>query len=320
VLHSLPPFHHPNLIVGTETSDDAGVFRLRDDLAIVNTVDFFTPIVDDPYTFGQIAAANALSDVYAMGGEPTTALNIVGFPRGKLDLEILTDIIRGGSERVRAAGAVVIGGHSIIDEELKYGMAVTGVIHPDRVIRNVGVQPDDALVLTKALGTGIITTGLKRRKASPSGVRAAVRSMVQLNDTASSVMRTFPVHACSDVTGFGLLGHAFEMASGSGVTIVLESRALPLLPGARTLARQGCVTGGCRRNRDYLANKTTIDPRIPGDLVEVALDPQTSGGLLMALPAGRADALVEELRAKGVGAATRVGYATAAQEVSVRLV
>jgi selenide,water dikinase len=320
VLHSLPPFDHPNLIVGTETSDDAGVFRLRDDLAIVNTVDFFTPIVDDPYTFGQIAAANALSDIYAMGGEPTTALNIVGFPRGKLDLEILTDIIRGGSERVRAAGAVVIGGHSIIDEELKYGMAVTGVIHPDRVIRNNGVQPDDVLVLTKPLGTGIITTGLKRRKASPASVRAAVQSMIRLNDTASAVMRAFPVHACSDVTGFGLLGHAFEMASGSGVTIVLESRALPLLPGARKLAQQGCLTGGCRRNRDYLTNKTSIEPKTPADLVEVALDPQTSGGLLIALPADRADAIVDELRGKGVDAATRVGYATAAQAVSVRLV
>jgi selenide,water dikinase len=320
VLHSLPPFDHPNLIVGTETSDDAGVFRLRDDLAIVNTVDFFTPIVDDPYTFGQIAAANALSDVYAMGGDPTTALNIVGFPKGKLDLEILTDIIRGGSERARAAGAVVVGGHSIIDEELKYGMAITGVIHPDRVIRNVGVRPGDALVLTKALGTGIITTGLKRRKASPASVRAAVRSMVQLNDTASAVMRTFPVHACSDVTGFGLLGHAFEMASGSGVTIVLESRTLPLLPGVRRLAQQGCLTGGCRRNRDYLANKTSIGPKIPGDLVEVAIDPQTSGGLLIALPDDRAEALVGALSAKGIEAARRVGHATAAQDVSVRLV
>jgi selenide,water dikinase len=320
VLHSLPPFHHPNLIVGTETSDDAGVFRLRDDLAIVNTVDFFTPIVDDPYTFGQIAAANALSDVYAMGGDPTTALNIVGFPRGRLDLEILTDIIRGGSERVRAAGAVVIGGHSIIDEELKYGLAVTGVIHPDRVIRNVGVRPGDVLVLTKPLGTGIITTGLKRRKASAASVKAAVASMVRLNDTASAVMRALPVHACSDVTGFGLLGHGFEMAIGSGVTMVLEARTLPFLPGARTLARQGCLTGGCRRNRDYLANKMSIDPKLPADLVEIALDPQTSGGLLIAVPEDRAEALVDALRATGIEAATRVGRATAAQDVSVRLV
>ena len=320
MLHSLPPLEHPDLIVGTETSDDAGVFRLRDDLAIVNTVDFFTPVVDDPYTFGQIAAANALSDIYAMGGEPRTALNIVGFPKGKLDLEVLTDIIRGGAERVSAAGAVLIGGHSIIDDELKYGMAVTGVVHPDRVVRNVGVRPDDALVLTKALGTGIIATGLKRRKASSASVRAAVASMIALNDTASAIMRTSPVHACSDVTGFGLLGHAFEMASGSGVTIVLEARKLPLLPGARRLARQGCVTGGCRRNREYLKNKTSVDRSVRDDLIEIALDPQTSGGLLMALPAGHAAALVDRLRSNGVEAVTLVGYATAAEEVSVRLV
>ncbi len=320
MLHSLPSFEHPDLIVGTETSDDAGVFRLRDDLAIVNTVDFFTPIVDDPFTFGQVAAANALSDIYAMGGEPKTALNIVGFPKGKLDLGVLTDIIRGGSERVRAAGAVLIGGHSIIDDELKYGLAVTGVVHPDRVVRNVGVRPDDALVLTKALGTGIIATGLKRRKASTASVRATVASMTALNDTASAIMRTFPVHACSDVTGFGLLGHAFEMASGSGVTIVLDARTLPVLPGARRLARLGCVTGGCRRNREYLKNKTSVHRSVRDDLIEIALDPQTSGGLLMALPADRAAALVDRLRSKGIDAATLVGRATAAEEVSVRLV
>jgi selenide,water dikinase len=320
VLHSLPPFEHPDLIVGTETSDDAGVFRLQPDLAIVNTVDFFTPIVDDPYTFGQIAAANALSDVYAMGGQPRTALNIVGFPKGKLELEVLTEIIRGGSERVRAAGAVVIGGHSIIDDELKYGMAVTGVVHPDRVIRNVGVRPGDALVLTKALGTGIITTALKRGKASPPSVRAAVASMIALNDMASAIMTAAPVHACTDVTGFGLLGHSYEMASGSGVTIVLEARTLPLLPGARRLAQQGCLTGGGRRNRDYLANKIAVDRSVRGDLVEVALDPQTSGGLLIALPAEQADALLDRLQSSGLQAAARVGHATAAQEVSVRLV
>ena len=320
MLHSLPSFEHPDLIVGTETSDDAGVFRLRDDLAVVNTVDFFTPIVDDPFAFGQIAAANALSDIYAMGGEPKTALNIVGFPKGKLDIGVLTDIIRGGSERVRAAGAVLIGGHSIIDDELKYGLAVTGIVHPDRVVRNVGVRPDDALVLTKALGTGIIATGLKRRKASTASVRATVASMTALNDTASAIMRDFPVHACSDVTGFGLLGHAFEMASGSGVTIVLEARTLPILPGARRLARLGQVTGGCRRNRDYLKNKTSVHRSVRDDLMDIALDPQTSGGLLMALPADRAAALVDRLRANGIDAATLVGRATAAEDVSVRLV
>src|SRR6266436_6171568 len=195
ILHSFPPFEHPDVIVGTETSDDAGVFRHGPDLAIVNTVDFFTPIVDDPYVFGQIAAANALSDIYAMGAEPKTALNIVGFPKGTMDLDILGRILAGGAERAREAGTVVIGGHSIIDPELKYGMAVTGVVHPDRVIRNVGVQPGDVLVLTKPLGTGIISTALKRRKASKESVRASVQSMIALNSTASTVMRSVPAHA-----------------------------------------------------------------------------------------------------------------------------
>jgi selenide,water dikinase len=320
VLHSLPPFDHPDLIVGTETSDDAGVFRLRPDLAIVNTVDFFTPIVDDPYTFGQIAAANALSDVYAMGADPTTALNIVGFPKGKLDLEVLGEIIRGGAERAREAGAVVLGGHTIIDNELKYGMAVTGVVHPERVIRNVGVQPGDALILTKPLGTGIISTALKRRTASPASVRAAVASMIALNKQASATMRRFPVHACSDVTGYGLLGHTFEMASGSGVTVVIEARSMPLLPGARRLAAKGNLTGGCRRNRDYLKDKIAIDPGVKTDLVEIALDPQTSGGLLIALPQGDAGALLGALHADGVAAAATVGHATPLEDASVRLV
>jgi selenide,water dikinase len=319
VLHSFPAFESPDLIVGTETSDDAGVFRLRPDLAIVNTVDFFPPIVDDPYTFGQIAAANALSDIYAMGAEPKTALNIVAFPKAKLDLEVLGDILRGGAERVREAGAVVLGGHSIIDEELKYGLAVTGIIHPNRVIRNVGAEPGDALVLTKALGTGIITTALKRRKASKDSVRAAVASMVALNKTASMVMRNFPVHACSDVTGYGLMGHAAEMAGAIGVTIVLQAARLPLLPGARRLAEKGFVTGGCKRNRDYLKDKIAIDPSIADALVEVALDPQTSGGLLIALPQSRASDLVSRLHAEGVAAATIVAHATVREEVAVRL-
>jgi selenide,water dikinase len=308
------------VIVGTETSDDAGVFRLRSDLAIVNTVDFFTPIVDDPYTFGQIAAANALSDIYAMGAEPKTALNIVGFPKGKLDLAVLAEILRGGAERAREAGAVVIGGHSIIDDELKYGMAVTGVVHPERVIRNVGAREGDAIVLTKQLGTGIISTALKRRKASRESVRTSVRSMVALNRDASAVMRKFPVHACSDVTGFGLLGHAREMASRGDVTMVLTASAMPLLPAARRLAEQGFLTGGCRRNRAYLSDKVAIAPSVPEGLLEIAFDPQTSGGLLIALPQDRAPALVDRLRSHGVSAAAIVGHAAARQDVSVRLV
>jgi selenide,water dikinase len=319
VLHCLPALNHDDVIVGTDTSDDAGVFRLRPDLAIVNTVDFFTPIVDDPYAFGQIAAANALSDVYAMGGEPKTALNIVAFPKGKLDLALLAEILKGGAERVTAAGAVVIGGHSIIDPELKFGLAVTGVIHPDRVIRNVGVRPGDALVLTKPLGTGIVATALKQRSAAASTVRAAVRSMITLNAVASSVMRKFPVHACSDITGFGLLGHAHEMARGSDVTIVFESAQLPLLPGTVRLAERGHVTGGSRRNRDYLRDKVEVRDSVEAGQVEVAFDPQTSGGLLIALPRSKAPTLVEALHRKGVVVARVVGYATAPQEAWVRL-
>jgi selenide,water dikinase len=215
---------------------------------------------------------------------------------------------------------VVIGGHTIIDDELKYGMAVTGVVHPDRVIRNVGVRPGDAFVLTKPLGTGIITTALKRRKASKNSVRAAVASMIALNNTASAIMRELGVHACSDVTGFGLLGHAAEMAGGSGVTIVLEAAKLPLLPGARRLAEQGSLTGGCKRNRDYLKDKISVDRLVPESLLEIALDPQTSGGLLIALPQPFASNLVDRLHASGVTAATSVGYATAPDAARVRLV
>jgi selenide,water dikinase len=308
------------MIVGTETGDDAGVFRLGPDLAIVNTVDFFTPIVDDPYVFGQISATNALSDVYAMGGDPKTALNIVCFPKGKMDIEVLGEILRGGADKVKESGAVVIGGHSIIDEEIKFGMAVTGVIHPDKIFRNVGAQDGDALVLTKPLGTGIITTALKKGKASRESIDGAVRAMTTLNATASRVMREFPVHACSDITGFGILGHALGMTGGGSITLIIESAKLPLLDGAERLAEQGYLTGGCKRNRDYLNDKMSIDISLRDGLVEVALDPQTSGGLLIALPGTHAAELVAALHAAGVTDAVVVGYATSPQFVSVRLV
>ena len=308
------------MLVGVETSDDAGVYRLRPDLAIVNTVDFFTPIVDDPYVFGQISAANSLSDVYAMGGDPKTCMNIVCFPRGKMDIEILGQILKGGADKVKESGAVVVGGHSIIDEEIKFGMAVTGVIHPDKIFRNVGVQEGDVLILTKPLGTGIITTALKKGKASEESVNAAVRSMTTLNAAASQVARKHPVHACSDITGFGILGHALEMASGSGVTLVIDSAKLPVLPSARRLAEKGYVTGGCKRNKEYLDEKITIDKSIREGLVQVALDPQTSGGLLIAVAKRHAARLLEELHAAGVTEAVEVGYATALQKPWVRLV
>ena len=308
------------MLVGTETADDAGVFRLRPDLAIVNTVDFFTPIVDDPYIFGQIAATNSLSDVYAMGGEPKTAMNIVCFPQGKMDIEILGEILKGGAEKVKESGAVVIGGHSIIDEEIKYGMAVTGVIHPDKILRNVGVQEGDALILTKALGTGIIATALKKGKASNESIDEAIASMTMLNATASAIVLKYPVHACSDVTGYAILGHALEMASGSGVTLIVESQKLPLLRGAPRLAEKGYITGGCKRNRDYLRDKITVEKSIREGIIEVAFDPQTSGGLLVALAKRHADKLIDELQAAGVKLATQVGYATSLQKAWVRLV
>jgi selenide,water dikinase len=319
-LHELPKFNNADMLVGTETADDAGVFRLRPDLAIVNTVDFFTPIVDDPYTFGLIAAANSLSDVYAMGGEPKTAMNIVCFPKGKMAIEILGEILKGGADKVKESGAVIIGGHSIIDEEIKYGMAITGVIHPDKILRNVGVQEGDALILTKALGTGIIATALKKGKASKESIDEAVASMTMLNAAASAVIRKYPVHACSDVTGYAILGHALEMASGSSVTLVVESAKLPLLRGAPRLAEKGYITGGCKRNRDYLKDKITVEKSIPEGIVEVAFDPQTSGGLLVALAKRHADKVIDELQAAGLKSATQVGYATSLQKAWVRLV
>ena len=319
-MHELPKFRDPDLLVGTETADDAGVYRLRPDLAIVNTVDFFTPIVDDPYIFGQISATNSLSDVYAMGGEPKTCMNIVCFPKGKMDIEILGEILKGGAEKVKESGAVVVGGHSIIDEEIKFGMAVTGVIHPDKILRNVGVQEGDVLILTKPLGTGIITTALKKGKASEESVNEAVQSMTTLNATAAEVARKHPVHACSDVTGFGILGHALEMASGSDVTLVIESAKMPLLRGTPRLAEKGYITGGCKRNKDYLNDKMLIDKNIREGLVEAALDPQTSGGLLFAIARRHAAKLLEDLHAAGVSHATEVGYATSLQKAWVRLV
>jgi len=295
---------HADLLVGTSTADDAGVFRIAPDLALVQTVDFFTPIVDDAFQFGAIAAANALSDVYAMGGEPKTALNVACFPQNGVPFEVLTDILRGGLAKAEEAGVVVVGGHTVIDEEIKFGMAVTGLVHPDRILRNVGARPGDALVLTKALGTGIVATALKRGAGSPAEQAAAIESMAALNAAAARVLRGFEVHACTDVTGFGLLGHGYEMAHGSGVRLALVSERLPLLPGARALAAAGHLTGGCKRNRDWLADKVEVAAAVPADLAEIAWDPQTSGGLLAAVPAATAPRLLDAFRAAGVRAAT----------------
>jgi selenide,water dikinase len=293
---------HADLLVGTSTADDAGVFRIAPDVALVQTVDFFTPIVDDAFAFGAIAAANALSDVYAMGGEPRTALNIACFPQTGVPLEILSDILRGGLAKAEEAGVVVVGGHTVIDEEIKFGMAVTGFVHPDRILRNVGARPGDALVLTKPLGTGIVTTALKRGAGTPTEHAAAIASMTALNAAAGRALRGVEVHACTDVTGFALLGHGYEMAHGSGVRLVFDAARLPLLPGVRALATAGHLTGGCRRIREWLAGAVEIGAGVPPDLAEVAWDPQTSGGLLIAVPGPTAAELEGALATVGVAA------------------
>jgi selenide,water dikinase len=294
------------------------VFRLDAETALVSTVDFFTPIVDDPRLFGAIAAANALSDVYAMGGRPLTALNIACFPQSGMPMEILADILAAGAAKVAEAGAVVVGGHTVADEAIKYGRAVTGLVHPDRITRNVGARPGDRLVLTKALGTGIVATAAKHDRAAPHALDAAITSMTTLNAAAATVMRRFDVHACTDVSGFSLLGHSQEMAAAK-VTIRLAAAALPVLPDARTLAAAGELTGGCARNRRYLADKVTVGAGVAPDLVEIAFDPQTSGGLLIAVARDDVDRFVAELARAGVDVAAVVGEVTPRERVAVIL-
>ena len=285
-LSALPVRSDPRLIVGRETFDDAGVFVLSDDLALVQTVDFFAPIVDDPYVFGQIAATNALSDVYAMGGEPLTALNIVGFPAGKLPPSVLTEILRGGQDKVHEAGALVVGGHSIIDEELKFGLAVTGRVHPKRILSNAQAAIGDRLVLTKALGTGILATAQKRGELGSSEAAVLYSSMCALNANASRAALAVGARCATDITGFGLLGHAFNVAEASKVTLVLRADALPELPGARDAWNRGVRTGGAERNVDFLQSR--VEWRGGTDFSRaLAIDPQTSGGLLVAVPPAR---------------------------------
>lgn len=301
----LPQITDPNVLVGPETRDDAAVYRLADGLGLVLTVDFFTPIVDDPYAFGQIAAANSLSDVYAMGGRPIAMLSIVGFPRDKLPMAVLGEILRGGADKAREAGVSVVGGHSVDDAEPKAGYAVVGLVHPDRVWRNVGARRGDALVLTKALGTGIIATAIKQAKAPARSVDAAVRSMSTLNRAAAEAAGPVVVHAATDVTGFGLLGHLGEMTQGSKVGARIHAGRLPLLPDVVALAEADLIPGGTRRNLHAVAAMVRWDPAISEPLRFVIGDAQTSGGLLFATP--DPDELLRALAAAGVEGATRIG-------------
>jgi selenide,water dikinase len=286
--------------VGIEQIDDAGVYKIRDDLALVQTVDFFTPIVDDPYVFGQIAAANALSDVYAMGGTPVTAMNLVAFPIQSMEVAILTDILRGGLDKMREAEVVLVGGHSIEDQELKYGLAVTGLIHPDEVLTNTGAVVGDRIILTKPMGTGIINTAQKGGLASPEAVEGATEVMAALNRKAAEVMRGFQVHACTDVTGFGLLGHMHEMLGGGEIGIKVFVDAVPVLPGAEEYAGMGLVPGGALRNREFYTPRVQGGEALSPTLLDILYDPQTSGGLLIAVPEEDAEGVLRRLQEVGV--------------------
>ncbi len=307
-MKDLPFIADPNLIVGMEHGEDAGVYRLRDDLAIIQTVDFFTPIVDDPYLFGQIAVTNALSDVYAMGGRPLTALNIVCFPIHALDTAILKAILRGGLDKLREADVLLVGGHSVEDDETKYGLAVTGVIHPEKVLRNRGARPGDRLILTKPLGTGIVSTAIKGGVAAPELVDRALRTMTALNRRAAELLSTATeVHAVTDVTGFGLLGHALEMVEDSDAGLVIDAERVPVFPGLRDLVESGIVPAGLHRNRQYRERQIEAADACPAWLLDVLFDPQTSGGLLVALPEKDAAAYLSSLQANGLGEAAAVG-------------
>ena len=307
-MKDLPLITDPNLIVGMEHAEDAGVYRLRDDLAIIQTVDFFTPIVDDPYTFGQIAVANALSDVYAMGGRPITAMNIVCFPIKTMPLSILRDILRGGMDKMKEAGVLLIGGHSVEDNELKYGLSVTGVIHPDKVLLNRGGQVGDKLILTKPLGTGIVGTAVKAGVADNVLAEMSARCMTTLNKTAAELMEALStVHACTDITGFGFLGHACEMIENADIGMRINAKEVPYFPQLKTLLDDMIIPAGLVRNKRHRADQVNIDPACPDWMIDILFDPQTAGGLLIVLGADEAEALLHMMHGKGLADATMVG-------------
>jgi selenide,water dikinase len=300
VLSRLPLQRDPNLLVGFESSDDAGIYRISPEQALVQTVDFFTPMVDDPFTYGRIAATNALSDVYAMGGRALTALTLVCFPQ-EGDMSVLEQILRGGLSVMEEAGCTVLGGHSVRDAEIKFGYAVTGLVHPDRILRNTTARPGDALIFTKAIGTGVITTALKQGKAQPAWVEAAIASMTTLNKVAGEIISRpeFQVHAATDVTGFGLMGHARELAFGSNVRLRIDTASVALLDGAMDAVRLGCIPGGLLANRDFADCVIEETVAIEPNLRTLLFDPQTAGGLLLSVPTERAQPLIAELQAAG---------------------
>lgn len=303
-----------NLIVGLDKADDAGVYKVTDDIAIIQTVDFFTPIVDDPYWFGQIAAANALSDVYAMGGVPKTAMNLVAFPLKDMDISILRQIIQGGLDKMKEAGVVLVGGHSVEDKELKYGLSVTGFIHPDRVLTKKNLKTGDRLILTKPLGTGIINTAVKGGLASQEIVEFVTDLMATLNRDAAEIMNDYPVNACTDITGFGLLGHLSEMVVDSNYGIEIWSEKIPVIPKALEYAGMGLVPAGAYKNREFRESMVDFAPSVDRLIQDIFFDPQTSGGLLICVEKESADDLVDSLKKKGVNDVAVIGEVLSALE------
>ena len=307
-MRDLPLIKDPNLLTGFEHAEDAGVYKISDDVALVQTLDFFTPTVDDPYTFGQIAATNALNDVYAMGGKPITAMNIVCFPVKTMDMAVLREVLRGGLDKMREASVLLVGGHSVEDNEIKYGLSVTGTIHPDKVWFNRGAKPGDSLILTKTLGTGIISTAIKGGEADAQLVAKAIACMTQLNKNAAQLMiDQGSIHACTDITGFGFLGHACEMIEDENVGLRINSAAVPIFSGVQELVESGYVPAGLYRNKNFRISQIEKKDTCPDWILDVLFDPQTAGGLFFSISANEAQGLIQKMHQGGIADAAIVG-------------
>lgn len=317
VVRHLPEYPNERVLVGPKTFSDAGIYKISDELALVETLDFFTPVVNSPYDYGQIAAANALSDVYAMGGKPLTAMNILCYPLKSLDKDILVEILKGGADKVNEAGATIVGGHTLQDSEIKYGLSVTGIIRPDKIVTNAGARPGDVLVLTKPLGTGLIISAIKNNKVFEGDEDLVTRSMCQLNKIASETMLEVGASSCTDITGFGLMGHAYEMAEASKVTLSFFAGRIPIFEGCKRYVGMGLIPGVSKLSKNYLKNDIRIASSVQEELVDVLFDAQTSGGLLIALSKEKAEILCKKLREKGVLVASIIGEVCERREVSL---
>lgn len=320
LLGQLPRIHDENVIVGESTFDDAGIYRITPEICLVQTADIFPPVIQDPYRYGQIVAANALSDVYAMGGVPRTVLNLVGFPTGTLPLDLLGEILKGGADKIKESGAVLIGGHTWRDDEIKYGLSVTGTVHPDRIVSNGGARPGDRLILTKPIGTGVITTAVRGGLVSAELETRITESMARLNRYAAEQMTARGVRCATDITGFGLFGHAAEMAGASGATLRFKLSEIPLFPQAHRFSIEGFLPAGSHKNRDYLGDTVALDPDIPDTMADLLFDAQTSGGLLISVDADAADALLGAIRNAGDEQAALVGEVLEDQGMKILLI